>query len=217
MDIDSIPMQEVLKVFADSKIIPVATIQDTNNVEVLCKSLQAGGINCLEIVLRTDASVEALRLSTQYSNFLVGAGTVRSVDQADVTIQAGARFIVTPGFNPAVVRHCQERNIPVFPGVSTPTDLELAGALGVQVVKFFPAEAFGGVKTINALSAPYPEFRFIPTGGISASNLESYITIPQVIACGGSWMVKSNLIETDNFEEIKRLTYEAVTLANNIK
>ena len=213
MENDSIQTQEVLKAFADSQIIPVATIKDTRHVEHLCKALLAGGLNCLEIVLRTDAAMEALRLSTHLNSMLVGAGTVRTVNQVDAAVQAGARFIVTPGFNPGVVKHCQKHKIPLYPGISTPTDLELATALGVQVVKFFPAEAFGGVKTIKALSAPYPEFRFIPTGGIGPGNLESYLAVPQVIACGGSWMVKSELMETGKFEEIEQLTREAVDLA----
>ena len=217
MGVDFIQMQEVRQVFTESRVIPVATIHDASHTEALYQALQAGGIQCLEIVLRSEAAMEAIQVASRFNDQIIGAGTIRNIAQVNEAVQAGARFVVTPGFNSNVIKHCLVHEIPVFPGISTPTDLEMATALGIQTVKFFPADAFGGVKTIKALSAPYPEFRFIPTGGISTANLESYLALPQVIACGGSWMVKSDLIETGQFEEIQRITRETVNLVKNLK
>jgi 2-dehydro-3-deoxyphosphogluconate aldolase/(4S)-4-hydroxy-2-oxoglutarate aldolase len=143
---------------------------------------------------------------------LVGAGTVLKVAQAKQAMDCGACFIVSPGFNPKVVQFCLESGIPVTPGISTPTDIEGALDFGLEIVKFFPAEAFGGVKTLKAISAPYGMMKFIPTGGIGPHNVLDYLAHPKVLACGGSWMVKSNLIAGRNFSEISRLAREAVSL-----
>ncbi|MGH7602258.1 MAG: bifunctional 4-hydroxy-2-oxoglutarate aldolase/2-dehydro-3-deoxy-phosphogluconate aldolase, partial [bacterium] len=141
-----------------------------------------------------------------------GAGTVLSADQAERAVHAGAKFIVSPGFSSAVVNFCQARNLPIFPGVCTPTDIMAALEAELTMLKFFPADAFGGLKTLKALSAPFPQAEFIPTGGISAANLAEYLGFKKVMACGGSWMVKSELINEGKFDEIKRLTEEAVAL-----
>lgn len=145
-------------------------------------------------------------------DMLVGAGTVLKVEQARRAVDSGACFIVSPGFNPKVVQYCVENHIPVTPGTSTPTDIEKAIDFGLDVVKFFPAEAFGGVKTLKAISAPFGIMRFIPTGGIGPHNLIAYLSLPNIPACGGSWMVKSDLISKGKFTEIIRLTHEAMDL-----
>jgi len=144
---------------------------------------------------------------------LVGAGTVLKIEQVKIAVEAGAKFIVSPGLNPNVVRYCLDQGIPVTPGVCTPSEVSLALDFGLEVVKFFPAEAFGGLKTLKAISEPYSRMRFIPTGGIGPANLVEYLLFPRVLACGGSWMVKSDLISSGNFQEITRLTRQAVELA----
>jgi 2-dehydro-3-deoxyphosphogluconate aldolase/(4S)-4-hydroxy-2-oxoglutarate aldolase len=148
------------------------------------------------------------------SDFVVGAGTVHSVDQAKQVADAGAKFVVTPGFNPKTVQWCLDHSMPIYPGVSSPTDLETAIEFGLEVVKFFPAEQLGGVKMLTALQGPYSEIRFIPTGGINSTNLSDYLSLPSVVACGGSWMVKADLINAGNFDEVQRLAAEAVAALN---
>ena len=150
------------------------------------------------------------RMSESYPDMLVGAGTVLKTEQVDAAIEAGAKFIVSPGLNPKIVRYCQEKGIPVYPGVATASEIEQALERGLSVVKFFPAEVNGGVKAIKALSAPYFQLRFMPTGGISQENIGSYLSCPQVIACGGSWMVKESLIAEKKYDEIEALCKEAV-------
>ncbi len=195
------------------RIIPVAVIADADAAEPLAAALLAGGLPVVEITLRTKAGLEAIRRVRARGDLLVGAGTVLSVEQAGEASAAGAEFMVTPGFNPRVVDYCRENEIPLAPGVATPTDIEAALAAGLRTVKFFPAESFGGLATLKALSAPYPKLRFIPTGGITAANLGSYLAHPQVLACGGSWMVKADLIDGKKFGEITRLAREAVATA----
>jgi len=200
--------EEVLKL----RIIPVVTIHDAENTEPLADALLEGGLPCAEITFRTDAAAEAIERIAKKAGMLVGAGTVLKIEQAKQALDCGACFIVSPGFNPKVVQFCLENGIPVTPGISTPTDIEGALDFGLEIVKFFPAEAFGGVKTLKAISAPYGMIKFIPTGGIGPHNVLDYLALPQVPACGGSWMVKSDLIAGKNFSEIGRLTREAVSL-----
>lgn len=195
------------------KVIPVVAIDSADAAEPLADALCEGGLPCAEITLRTDAAVASIRVLSGRKDFLLGAGTVHSVDQARSAVEAGARFVVTPGFNPRTVNWCVENKIPVFPGIATPTDLEMALEHGLNVVKFFPAETLGGVKTLKAFSGPYGGIQFIPTGGISAANLKDYLNLSCVLACGGSWMVKPDLIRDGRFDEVQRLTKEAVQLA----
>lgn len=195
------------------RLVPVVAIDSVDAAVPLADALCEGGLPCAEITLRTDAALESIKALADRDEFLLGAGTVHSVDQAKSVVDAGARFVVTPGFNPRTVSWCVENGIPIFPGVATPTDLEMALEHGLEVVKFFPAETLGGVKTLKAFSGPYGGIQFIPTGGISATNLKAYLDLSCVLACGGSWMVKSSLIREGNFEEVKRLTDEAVQLA----
>lgn len=184
-------MKTIDERFEEIRIVPVVKLEKAEDAKDLAGALVRGGIPCAEVTFRTDAAAEAIRrMSESYPDMLVGAGTVLKTEQVDAAIEAGAKFIVSPGLNPKVVRYCQEKGIPVYPGVATASEIEQALELGLSVVKFFPAEVNGGVKAIKALSAPYFQLRFMPTGGISQENIGSYLSCPQVIACGGSWMVK---------------------------
>lgn len=192
-------------------IVPVIALDDAKDAEPLAKALCNGGLPCAEITFRTDAAEESIKIMTEkFPEMLVGAGTVLTTEQVDRAVNAGAKFIVSPGLNPKIVKYCIDKNIPMMPGVSNPSDVEAALELNVQDVKFFPAEASGGIEMIKAMSAPYSKVRFMPTGGINASNLKSYLDFPKIIACGGTWMVKKDLISSGQFDEIEKLTREAV-------
>jgi len=209
-------MQNVLEKLGLLRIIPVVAIQNAKESRPLAEALIKGGLPCAEITFRTEAALAAIQEIAEMQDMLVGAGTVLMVDQVKAAVDAGARFIVSPGFNPQVVKYCVENNIPVTPGVCTPTDIEMALDFELKVVKFFPAEAFGGIKTLKALSAPYHMMKFIPTGGVNIHNLREYLAFPKVFACGGSWMVKSDLISNRKFAEITELTNEAVNVAAQV-
>ncbi|MGB5872656.1 MAG: bifunctional 4-hydroxy-2-oxoglutarate aldolase/2-dehydro-3-deoxy-phosphogluconate aldolase [Bacteroidota bacterium] len=192
-------------------IVPVIAIRDARHARGLGGALLAGGLACAEVTFRTSAALEAIReLTTAYPEMLVGAGTVLTTEQAGDAKQAGARFIVSPGLNPSVVEYCLAEGMPITPGVLTPTEVEAALGLGLQVVKFFPAEASGGLKYLKAISAPYTSLKFIPTGGIDRSNLLQYLRFPRTLACGGSWMVKADLIAEERFSDIEAITSDAV-------
>lgn len=206
-------MSEVLQQIAKARLVPVVVMEDAADAEPLAEALIAGDLACAEVTFRTQAAADAVKRLARVGRLLVGAGTVLTVDQAKQAVDSGARFIVSPGFNPRVVRHCVDNKITVIPGVCTPSEIEAALEFGVGVVKFFPAEAYGGLKTLNALSAPYPMVRYVPTGGIGAHNFVAYLKHPAVVACGGSWMVAKELIAEHRFEEIGRLVREAATLA----
>jgi 2-dehydro-3-deoxyphosphogluconate aldolase/(4S)-4-hydroxy-2-oxoglutarate aldolase len=195
------------------RIIPVVAIQDVGHALPLADALIRGGLPCAEITFRTAAAAAAIEAIAKRGDIDVGAGTVLKVDQVKQAVDAGATFIVSPGFNPKVVGYCIDNGIPVTPGVSNPTDIEMALDFGLEILKFFPAEAFGGLKTLKAMSAPYTMMRFIPTGGIGPDNVLDYLKHPKVAACGGSWMVKSDLIAGGQFERITELTREAVAIA----
>jgi len=192
------------------KLIPVVALKDADDAEPLADALCAGGLSVAEITLRTECAIDVIRRLGARDDFLLGAGTVHSIEQAQEVVEAGAHFVVTPGFNPRTVAWCLENNVPVFPGVATPTDLEMALEHNIDVVKFFPAETLGGVDTLKAFSGPYHNVRFIPTGGISAENLTDYLALPGVLACGGSWMVQA-----DDWDQTTLLTAQAVDLINN--
>jgi 2-dehydro-3-deoxyphosphogluconate aldolase/(4S)-4-hydroxy-2-oxoglutarate aldolase len=197
------------------KIVPVIVIDDPSAASPLATALVDGGLPCAEVTFRTAAAGEALRaMSDSSPDLLLGAGTVLSVAQAREARSAGAMFIVAPGFSPAVVDHCLDHGIPVFPGVCTPTDIEAALAKGLTTVKFFPAEPIGGLKYLKAIAAPYTMMRFIPTGGINADNLRSYLAFDRVIACGGSWMAPSEWIAGKAFDRIRDETARAVRTAH---
>lgn len=192
-------------------IVPVIKLKRADDAVALCNALCAGGLPVAEITFRTEAAEESIRrVSKELPHVLVGAGTVLSVDQAKKAVEAGAAFIVTPGFNPKVVGWCVENNIAVIPGCPTTSDIEQALDFGLRNLKFFPAEAMGGLNTIKAVSAPYAQVRFMPTGGINEDNMNEYLSFSKVIACGGSWMVKDELIDNGQFDAIAELTRCAV-------
>lgn len=192
-------------------IIPAIKIQDAGKAVPLAQALKGGGLPVAEITFRTEAAGEAIRrIAQEVPDVLLGAGTVLTVEQVDRAIAAGAKFIVTPGFQPAVVAHCIEAGIPIIPGVNTPSEIEQALSAGLNTVKLFPAEQSGGADYIKAISAPYSEMRFVPTGGINSDNLNAYLALGSVLACGGTWMVKPDLIEAGRFDEITAITKDAV-------
>lgn len=204
-------MNEVLSQIQKIGIVPVVVLNDAKDAKPLAKALCAGGLPCAEVTFRTSAAEESIRImSTNFPEMLVGAGTVLTTDQVDRAVAAGAKFIVSPGLNPKIVKYCIEKGVPVTPGTTNPSDIEQALELGLEVVKFFPAEAAGGLKMIKAMAAPYVNMKFMPTGGINADNLTEYLDFPKIIACGGSWMVSSALVEAGKFDEIEALTREAV-------
>ncbi len=202
----------MIEQIAKLRIIPVVAIESATDALPLADALTAGGLPVAEITLRTDAAIDAISALATRGAFLVGAGTVHSVDQARQVSDAGAKFVVSPGFNGKTVQWCLDHQLPIFPGISSPTDLETALEFGLKVVKFFPAEPLGGVKMIQALAGPFSGIQFIPTGGISADNLKDYLKLSCVLACGGSWMVKSSLLNAGRFDEITRLSAEAVAI-----
>lgn len=206
-------MNKVLNRLSEIGIIPVVKIEDVDKAVPLAQALSDGGLPCMEITFRTSQAEEAIkRVTSSMPEMLVGAGTVLTTDQVERAVMAGARFIVSPGLNPEVVKHCITLKIPVTPGCANPSDIESAINLGLSVVKFFPAEAMGGVKVIKAISAPYGDIMFIPTGGINEKNLNEYLSCPSVLACGGSWMVGEALIKAGDFSKITALTRDAVKL-----
>ena len=206
-------MHAVTEAIARLRVLPVVVLERADDAANLGQALRAGGLPCAEVTFRTEAAEEAIRELAKDSDMLVGAGTVLRPEQVDLAAAAGARFIVTPGFSPTVVRCCLDRGMPVYPGVATATETQFALEAGLTVVKFFPAEAAGGVGAVKALSAPYPMMRFIPTGGISPRNLAAYLAQRSVLAVGGSWLVAPELIAAGDFEEITRRTADAVKLA----
>jgi 2-dehydro-3-deoxyphosphogluconate aldolase / (4S)-4-hydroxy-2-oxoglutarate aldolase len=206
-------MDKILEEIEGYGIVPVVKIEKAADALPLGKALLAGGLPLAEITFRTAAAEEVIRtLAEGMPELIVGAGTVLTTEQAGKAIRAGARFIVSPGFNPKVVSFCLEQGVPVIPGVNSPTQIEAAMECGLRVMKFFPAEESGGAAFLKAVAAPYEGIRFIPTGGINAVNLVSYLALKNVLACGGSWMVKGELISAGKFEEIAALTREAVRI-----
>jgi 2-dehydro-3-deoxyphosphogluconate aldolase / (4S)-4-hydroxy-2-oxoglutarate aldolase len=211
-------MTDILQQLGHLGLIPVVAIERAADAPPLGRALQEGGLPCAEITFRTAAAEEAIRfMATECPDVLVGAGTVLSIEQAQKAVAAGAKFIVSPGFDAEVVDWCLAHNVPITPGVMTPTEVALALKKGVNVLKFFPAEAAGGVKLLKSIAAPYGQVKFIPTGGISAQNLADYLSLPMVHACGGSWMVTKQLIAAGKFDQITALTREAVTITQQIR
>lgn len=211
-------MNTVSKRINQIGIIPVVVLNNAEDAKPLAKALCDGGLPCAEVTFRTEAAEESIRVMAEnYPEMFVGAGTVLTMEQVDRAVNAGAKFIVSPGFDPEIVDYCIEKGIPVFPGCVTPSEVAQAVKRGLKVVKFFPAEQFGGVAAIKAIGAPYVGLKFMPTGGVNTKNLESYLTCEKIVACGGSWMVKDDLVAAGKFDEIKKLTEEAVALAASIR
>ena len=204
-------MNPVLENIQKIGIVPVVVLEDANDAAPLAKALCEGGLPCAEVTFRTDAAEEAIKImTTNFPQMLVGAGTVLTTEQVDRAVGAGAKFIVSPGLNPKVVKYCVDKGIPITPGTTNPSDIEQAIELGLEVVKFFPAEAAGGLNMIKSMAAPYTTMKFMPTGGISAKNINQYLAFPKILACGGSWMVSSELVKAKAFDKIAELTREAV-------
>lgn len=204
-------MNKVVEDLGKIGIVPVIALDDAKDAEPLAKALVEGGLPCAEVTFRTDAAEESIKImSEKYPELIVGAGTVLTPEQADRAMAAGSKFIVSPGLNPKVVKHCLEKGYPIVPGTSNPSDVEVAIELGLDTVKFFPAEAAGGLNMIKSMAAPYTKMHFMPTGGINAGNLKSYLDFNKIVCCGGSWMVKKDMVAAGDFEGIKKLTAEAV-------
>lgn len=196
-------------------IVPVVVIQDVNHAILLADALVKGGLPVAEVTFRSKAAKESIRaMKTAYPEMIVGAGTVLTIQQVDEAIEAKAEFIVSPGFNPVVVEYCINKGIVIIPGVSSASQVEQALSYGLTTLKFFPAEAVGGLPLIKALSAPYPHVRFMPTGGLNTKNFMSYLNFKSVIAVGGSWMVSPELLENNQFDQIQNLTKEAIMLTH---
>lgn len=211
-------MNKVLEQFEKIGIIPVVVLDDAKDAENLGRALMEGGLPCAEVTFRTEAAKEVIRImSEKFPDMLVGAGTVLTTKQVDEAVEAGAKFIVSPGINPKVVDYCVKKNIPITPGTNSPTNVETALEFGLDVVKFFPAEASGGLKFIKAIAAPYTGVRFMPTGGINAENVRDYLKYDRIIACGGSWMVSKDLIKAGDFDRIRELTREAADIVKEIR
>ena len=204
-------MNEVLKQIEEIGIVPVVVLNDAKDAEPLAQALCDGGLPCAEVTFRTDAAEESIRIMTEkFPNMLVGAGTVLTTEQVDRAVAAGAKFIVSPGLNPKIVKYCVEKGILITPGCANPSDVEQAIENGLEVVKFFPAEQAGGLAYIKAIAAPYVGMKFMPTGGINPKNVRDYLAYDRILACGGSWMVKKELIASGQFDKIRQLTKEAV-------
>jgi 2-dehydro-3-deoxyphosphogluconate aldolase/(4S)-4-hydroxy-2-oxoglutarate aldolase len=198
------------------RLIPVVTLEDAAAADPLADALVAGGLPVAEITLRSSIAIKAIEMMARRKDLIVGAGTVITVAQVQQALDAGAQFMVSPGFNPKMVRFCRDRKIPVLPGVSTPTEIQAALDHGVDIVKFFPAEAFGGCRTLRAVGAPFPTVRFVPTGGITADNLADYLQLPQVTACGASWMVSGKLVASARFEAIRERIVAALKIVEEL-
>lgn len=209
-------MSTTIDKLKELKVIPVIAIDRAEDIVPLGKALAENGLPVAEITFRSDAAVEAIRLLREAQpNMLIGAGTILNKEQAMAAKEAGATFIVSPGFNPSTVKACQEMGIDIVPGVNNPSTVEAALEMGLKTLKFFPAEASGGIAMVKSLLAPYTDIELMPTGGINSKNINDYLAIPRVIACGGTWMVDKKLIDEGKWDEIGRLTREAVELVNS--
>lgn len=211
-------MNEAVKQLSEIGIVPVVVIDDAKDAVPLAKALVDGGLPCAEVTFRTPAAADAIRaMHEAYPDMVVGAGTVLTKDQAMDAKQAGAKFLVSPGLNPDVVRYAQQIGMPMVPGTCTPSDVERALSLGLTEIKFFPAEASGGLNFIKALAGPYVNVRFMPTGGINLQNAREYLAYDKIWAVGGSWMVKKDLIKAGKFDEIEKMVREAADLVKEVR
>ncbi|WP_371279488.1 bifunctional 4-hydroxy-2-oxoglutarate aldolase/2-dehydro-3-deoxy-phosphogluconate aldolase [Anaerostipes sp.] len=211
-------MNETLEKLGQYGIVPVVVLNDSKDAEPLADALCEGGLACAEVTFRTKAAAESIKImSEKHPEMLVGAGTVLTVEQVDEAVAAGAKFIVSPGLNSEVVKYCLDKNIAITPGVVTPSEMEQAIELGLNIVKFFPAEPSGGLSMIKAVSAPYTMLKFMPTGGINPGNVKEYLKSDKIFACGGSWMVKGDLVDAGDFDKIKELTKEAADIVKEIR
>ena len=193
-----------LQTITSLRVVPAVVIDDASQASMLGLAMKHGGLPCIEVTLRTSAALDAIRSLSKIEGMLVGAGTVTNAEQLQQSIDAGAKFIVTPGLDDDLIRRCQEKDLLIIPGAVTPTEIMRAQNLGLKLVKFFPSNIYGGLPAIEALSGPFPEMRFLPTGGINFTNLATFLGSAIVTACGGTWMAKRESIRTSNFPEIER-------------
>ena len=207
-------MKTLEEQFYEYAVVPVVVLDDADDAAPLAEALIKGGLPCAEVTFRTEAAEESIRImNKKYPDMLVGAGTVLTTEQVDRAVAAGAKFIVSPGFDPEIVDYCMEKNIPVFPGCVSPSEVAQAVKRGLKVVKFFPAEQAGGLDMLKAMAAPYTMLKFMPTGGINTKNLKEYLGFSKILCCGGSWMVKGDMIKNKEFDKITEMTREATELA----
>ena len=203
--------ESMQKIF-DLKLVPLVVLDDATDAVPMAKALVEGGIPVAEVTFRTDAAADVIRaMAEQVPEILVGAGTVHTVAQAQTAVEAGAKFIVTPGFQPDVVRWCVEHQVDIVPGTAVPSDIEQAISFGLSVCKFFPAEAYGGVKTLKALKGPYADIRFMPTGGVSLDNMNDYLALSNVAAIGGSFMTPSAAVKAKDWAKVTEACRTALT------
>ena len=209
---EKIRMKDLAERFHEVGVVPVVVLEDAKDAVPLAQALVEGGLPCAEVTFRTAAAEESIRLMAEkFPEMLVGAGTVLTTEQVDVAVKAGAKFIVSPGFDPEIVDYCLKKEIPVLPGCISPSEVAQAVKRGLKTVKFFPAEAAGGLNMIKSMAAPYVNMKFMPTGGINAKNLTNYLDFNKIIACGGSWMVSKDLVAAKDWAGITALTKEAVS------
>lgn len=210
--------EEIINKIKELGIVPVVVLEEAKDAAPLAKALIEGGLPCAEVTFRTACAGECIRIMvSEFPELLVGAGTVLKKEQVDRAVEAGAKFIVSPGFDAKIVDYCLEKDILVLPGCITPSEAAQAVERGIGIVKFFPAKQFGGLSTLKALAAPYVGLQFMPTGGIGPENVKDYLSYDRIVACGGSWMIKSDLVKAGNFDKIARLTKEAVKLVKEVR
>lgn len=209
-------MSSVLETLTRMRLVPIVVMDHAEHVSGFADALVAGGLPIAEVTFRTPAAEQAVRLLAKRGDLLVGAGTILTTEQADRAIDAGAQFLVAPGTNPAVVEHVVMRGVPMMPGIATPSEIELAMSLGAAALKFFPAETMGGVAALKAFGGPYPDARFVPTGGITYEILPNYLKLKCVLACGGSWVAPRELLAAGKFDEIGQLVAKAKTLLASV-
>ena len=215
---EDLKMQEVLEQVAKLGVVPEVVLEDAKDAEPLAKALCEGGLPCAEVTFRTAAAEESIRImSEKFPEMLIGAGTVLTTEQVDRAVAAGAKFIVSPGFDPEIVDYCLGKGILMVPACITPSEVAQGVKRGLEVLKFFPAEQAGGIPMMKAMAAAYTNIKFMPTGGISAKNLKEYLSFKKIVACGGSWMVKGDMVKAGEFDKIKALTAEAVELVKEVR
>lgn len=211
-------MNDVMSQIKQTGIVPVVKLNDVSKAIPLCNALLAGGINVAEVTFRTEQAPDVIKkISNECKNMIVGAGTIINVEQAKKAIDCGAKFIVSPGFSKDIVLFCQSQNVPVIPGCITPTEIMQAIECGLDVVKFFPAKEFGGLATMKSLSAPFAQIKFMPTGGVSLDNLKEFISAKFIVACGGTYMVKEDLINNEKYDEITKLSKQSTDIIKEVR